>query len=295
MKAHTSYTNRLGNRTSNQDRCLVEQAPGHTLLVVADGMGGHDRGDLAAQTAVNSLARNFKRQHLPIADPSAFLKQALENAHLDVVDAGRSHNPPITPRTTCVICLVQNDEAYWAHVGDSRLYLLRGGALFQRTRDHTPVEELLQSGLIGEEELRSHPLRNSVSRCLGGSPRFPEISFDQTSLRAEDTLLLCSDGLWSSVPEPQLINMPGYGDLEESLNRIADEAETASYPNSDNVSAVALRWLAADPSISAKDENSTTSETATPADQPGKDRDQLEEAIDEIHRAMLEYASEMKK
>ncbi len=293
MKAHTTFTNRRGNRTSNQDRCLVEKLPGHIMLVIADGMGGHDRGDLAAQTAVDSLARNLKRQRLPIADPQAFLKQALETAHLDVVDAGRSHNPPITPRTTCVVCLVQNDEAYWAHVGDSRLYLLRGGTLFKRTRDHTPVEELLQSGMLGEEELRNHPLRNSVSRCLGGSPRFPEISFDQASLRAEDTLLLCSDGLWSSVPEPQLINMPGYGDLEQSLSRLADEAETGSYPNSDNISAVALRWLTAGASQPATDGNNPVSELPPSATEPAKD--QLEEAIDDIHRAMLEYASEMKK
>ncbi len=291
MKIKTTYTNRLGNRTSNQDRCLVEKLPGQVLLAIADGMGGHDRGDLAAQTAVDSLARNFKRQRTPIADPQAFLKQALENAHLDVVDAGRSHNPPITPRTTFVACLIQNDTAHWAHVGDSRLYLLRGGALFRRTRDHTPVEELLQSGLLDEEALRNHPLRNSVSRCLGGSPRFPQISFDQAPLRAEDTLLLCTDGLWSSVPEPQLINMPGYGDLEQSLNRLADEAETGSYPNSDNISAVALRWLSGSTST-ASDQNASSPAAAT---EPAKNKDELEEAIDEIHRAMLEYASEMKK
>ena len=295
MKMLTAFTNRLGNRNSNQDRCLIETMPDHVLLVVADGMGGHDRGDLAAQTTVDSLARNFKRQRLPISDPLEFLKQALQTAHLDVVDAGRSHNPPITPRTTCVACLVQNDTAYWAHVGDSRFYLLRGGALLQRTRDHTPVEELLQSGLLNEEELRNHPLRNSVSRCLGGSPRFPDISFDQMTLCTEDTLLLCSDGLWSAVSETQLVAMTGYGELEQSLNRLADEAETASYPNSDNISGVAMRWLEArttQPTAEPTDREANS--TAPKAEKPGE-KDQLEEAIENIHRAMLEYASEMKK
>jgi len=295
MKVLTATTNRLGNRTSNQDRCLVERAPEHALLVVADGMGGHARGDLAAQTTVDSLARSFKRQRMPIADPQAFLKEALHTAHLDVVDAGRSHNPPITPRTTCVVCLVQHDQAHWAHVGDSRLYLLRGGKLLKRTRDHTPVEELLQSGLLGEEELRNHPLRNSVSRCLGGSPRFPEISFDQATLCADDTLLLCSDGLWSAVPEAQLTSMPGYGDLEQSLNRLAEDAESGSYPNSDNISAVVLRWLAAGVALRSDDPTDTDSGAPSPTEEPTKNKDQLEQAIEDIHRAMLEYASEMKK
>lgn len=294
MKVLTAATSRLGNRSSNQDRCLVEKKPGHVLLAIADGMGGHARGDLAAQTAVNSLIRSFRREHLPIAEPQDFLKQALRTAHLDVVDAGRSHNPPITPRTTCVICLVQNDTAYWAHVGDSRLYLLREGTLLRRTRDHTPVEELLQSGLVSEEELRHHPLRNSVNRCLGGSPRFPNISFDQESLTLEDTLLLCSDGLWSAVPEPQLVTLSSCcSNLESGLSQLADEAESASYPNSDNISGITLRWLAADIALDTNHQSGTAPDSAVP--EPDKGKDQLEEAIDEIHRAMLEYASEMKK
>jgi len=290
MKIVTASTNRLGNRTSNQDRCLVEKLPDHVLLAVADGMGGHARGDLAAQTAVNSLARCFRHESLPIADPAEFLKQALCTAHLEVVDAGRSHNPPITPRTTCVACLVQGDTAYWAHVGDSRLYLLRDGALLKRTRDHTPVEELLQSGLLTEEALRNHPLRNTVSRCLGGPPRFPNISQDQATLRSGDTLLLCSDGLWSAIPEPELVATSSDGDLEENLNLLADVAETNSYPNSDNISAVALRWLTA-----GKPQPAVDKPAADDAKKPPPDKDPLEEAIDNIHRAMLEYASEMKK
>ena len=295
MKTLTAATSRLGNRSSNQDRCLVEKKPGHVLLVVADGMGGHARGDLAAQVTVDSLARSFQRARLPIDDPQAFLKQAIHTAHLDVVDAGRSHNPPITPRTTCVACLVQNDIAVWAHVGDSRLYLLRAGALLKRTRDHTPVEDLLQSGLVSEEELRTHPLRNSVSRCLGGSPRFPDISFDQENLAAEDMLLLCSDGLWSSIPEPELVSIQNAAELEHGLNQLAEEAEMASYPNSDNISGVALRWLAADKTTGATDRDATAPEAPAAKPQEPQDKDELEQAIEDIHRAMLEYASEMKK
>ncbi len=290
MKIVTASANRLGNRASNQDRCLVEQLPGHALLAVADGMGGHDRGELAAQVTVDSLARRFRHQTLPIADPRRFLEQALHSAHLDVVDAGRSHHPPITPRTTCVVCLVRGDRTWWAHVGDSRLYLLRDGALLARTRDHTPVEELLQGGMLTEEELRTHPLRNSVSRCLGGPPRLPKISLGDATLRRGDTLLLCSDGLWSALPEPELVALCANGDLERHIERLADAAEAASYPNADNISAVALRWLdAGDRSVRGADSGPDRETPPAPA------RDPLAEAIDNIHRAMIEYASEMKK
>jgi len=292
MNVLTAFTNRLGNRSSNQDRCLVLQESDCVLLAVADGMGGHARGDLAAQTAVNSLGHSFLSQREAVANPEHFLKTALEIAHLETVEAGRANTPPVEPRTTCVVCLVQGNQAWWAHVGDSRLYLLRAGKLLTRTRDHTPVEELLQNGVINEDELKSHPLRNGVSRCLGGALRFPKISFDHAELKPGDTLLLCSDGLWSALPERRLLDTPVSGDLEFAVNELADEAETTSYPHSDNISLVGLRWQsAADSQIS--DVGSRVKQHSKAA--PAEEKDPLQQAIDDIHRAMLDYASEMKK
>jgi serine/threonine protein phosphatase PrpC len=291
MKVLSAFTNRLGNRSSNQDRCLVLQRPGRVLLAVADGMGGHARGELASQTAIDSLSRSFLGEHTATATPEEFLKKALDIAHLETVEAGRASTPPVQPRTTCVVCLVQGDQAWWAHVGDSRLYLLRDGALLTRTRDHTPVEELLQHGVIDEDELSTHPLRNSVNRCLGGALKLPKISFGQARLRAGDSLLLCSDGLWSALPEQKLTSLPASGDLESLINELAEEAEKASYPRSDNISLVGLRWLSAaadsaDPDAAQRRPHPTAA---------AKDKDPLQQAIDDIHRAILDYASEMKK
>ncbi len=294
MNVVTAWTNRLGNRSNNQDRCLVLQRPGQTLLMVADGMGGHARGDLAAQTAVDSLSRSFISCRGHIADPHAFLEQALNHAHLMVVDTGRARQPPIDPRTTCVVCLVQDNRAWWAHLGDSRLYLVRDGAVLTRTRDHTPVEELLQKGEIDEDALRTHPLRNSVSRCLGGTPALPKISFDQAGLQPGDTLLLCSDGLWSALPEERLCDLPADSSkLEQRINQMTDEADVATYPHSDNISLVGLRWLSADEPTASGDAPATPGGDAEPS--PDTPQDPVQEAIDEIHRAMLEYADEMKK
>lgn len=293
MRVLTAFTNRLGNRSNNQDRCLVQTRRESTLLVVADGMGGHARGELAAQIAVDSLARSFVSHQGAIDEPHRFLEHAINHAHLEIVDAGRSESPPIDPRTTCVACLVQGDTAYWAHVGDSRLYLLRGGRVLTRTRDHTPVEELLQSGAIDEQDIRHHPLRNSVSRCLGGAPKLPKTSFDQAQLQADDILLLCSDGFWSALPEERLAGLPTDGDLDAAANRITDAAEAESYPHSDNISLVCLRWL----SGAAPDEipPAVASDPDATSEADDKPCDPLQQAIDEVHRAMLEYAAEMKK
>ena len=294
MRIITAFTNRLGNRSNNQDRCLVLERSNRVLLVVADGMGGHARGELAAQITIDSLSRSFLSHRGRISEPHDFLEHALNHAHLEVVDAGRSQTPPVDPRTTCVVCLVQGEQAWWAHVGDSRLYLLRGGEILTRTRDHTPVEELLQSGAIAEEDIRKHPLRNSVSRCLGGKPMLPKISFDEAHLKPDDILLLCSDGLWSALPESRLAGFSAYGNFEASINRITDEAEADSYPHSDNISLVGMRWLSADmahttPASAPSPRHNTTPNVTDPESDPVK------QAIDDIHRAMLEYSSEMKK
>ena len=298
MKVVSAYTNRLGNRSNNQDRCLVVERPGGALLVVADGMGGHPRGDLAAQIAVDTLNRSFLSHRGHIDDPHGFLETAINHAHLSIVDSGRAQKPAIDPRTTCVVCLVQGDKAHWAHVGDSRLYLVRAGAVLTRTRDHTPVEDLLQSGTISEEDTGSHPLRNAVNRCLGGAPKLPKISFGEAELHPDDTLLLCSDGLWSALPQERLEQIPIYGDLEQSISRLTDEADLASYPHSDNISLVGLRWLSRDT------DDATVKPVAKPpaADKPAAPkaaeappRDPVQQAIDDIHRAMLDYAAEMKK
>jgi len=189
---------------------------------------------------------------------------------------------------------VQGDQAWWAHLGDSRLYLIREGAVLTRTRDHTPVEELLQNGQIDEDALRAHPMRNSVSRCMGGTPALPKISFGQAELQPGDTLLLCSDGLWSALPEDRLCDLPeDSSELEQRVNQMTDEADVATYPHSDNISLVGMRWLSADDHSESPEVAPTPDDnTETPPDAPP---DPVQEAIDEIHRAMLEYADELKK
>lgn len=239
-----ALTNRLGNRDNNQDRCAVVEHGKAVLLLLADGMGGHARGELAAQVFINSLTRQFEAQRLPIRSPRGFLRAAITQAHHQIVESGLKQNPPVRPRTTGIACLVQSGHACWAHVGDSRLYLIRNRRVLFRTRDHSHVSELIEQGMITEEEAGRHPLRNFVSRSLGGESEAPEPTIEQESmLKAGDILILCSDGLWSALPEKRLSELASQPDLANLTEQLASEAEYQSYPHSDNISIVTFRWL----------------------------------------------------
>jgi len=205
-------------------------------------MGGHPRGELAAQVYIDSMCRVFEQADWPITDPAPFLKMAIDRAHADIVVAGEHEQPPVTPLTTAVACLVQDRQAAWAHVGDSRLYMFHNGQTLARTRDHSLVQEIIERGEWPENEREQHPLRNVVTRSLGGTSGTPGVELsDTTSLQPGDTLLLCSDGLWSALPEKRLTELAAATDLNQAVQDLAFEAEQASKPLSDNITLVACR------------------------------------------------------
>jgi serine/threonine protein phosphatase PrpC len=239
MHHETASTTLRGDRSENQDRCAVlGDGPG-ILLLLADGMGGHARGELAAATFIDSLGREFRDSR--DAPAPLFLERAFAQAHLDIVAAGRAATPPCEPRTTGVACLVTHDRACWAHVGDSRLYLLRNDAVQARTLDHSLVEELVQLGELAEADRERHPLRNYVTRALGG-PQMPAASLStEVVLQPGDVLLLCSDGLWAAQREARLLELLHADLLQDCVERLAAGAVSNSAPASDNVTLVALR------------------------------------------------------
>jgi serine/threonine protein phosphatase PrpC len=244
MKYQLSKTSRLGNRMVNEDRVGAVEAGGGVLLVLADGMGGYRGGQLASTALVNRMHRQFKRCKHPIENPQAFLQELVADAHMAVIRKGAEQYPPVQPRTTCVLCLIQDGRAWWAHVGDSRFYLIRGGKVFIRTRDHSKIESLLKAGKITEKEMENHPERNLVTRCVGSQkqPPSPTIS-DETPLERGDILMLCSDGLWGAVDDQRIVTDFSKLTLDKAVDRLAYQAEFASYPESDNISVVAMRWI----------------------------------------------------
>jgi len=240
----TAQISLIGDRELNQDRCALVRQDQSLLLVLADGMGGHPRGEMAAQIAVDCFARGFGKTARPIPDPATFLHEQVLRAHRAINASGRQHRPPIEPRTTLVAALVEPERVTWTHLGDSRLYLLRNGRVLAQTLDHSYVRMLVEQGTIREEESDSHPLRNYVTRCLGGGDEAPEPSPGSgNGLQPGDLLLLCSDGLWASLGNDRLLR--GLADsaapLEQQLTNLAENARIEAHPRSDNVTALALR------------------------------------------------------
>jgi serine/threonine protein phosphatase PrpC len=240
MKFTIHQESRIGGRASNQDRLLYRYSHDTLLMIVADGMGGHAHGEIAAQIATVRIAKFFEQNTMPrINDPAQFLADALLDAH-DAVKTLTSRQPR-PPHTTCVVCVVQDSHAWWAHVGDSRFYLLRDGNLLARTRDHSYVEGLLQRGLISREEAMHHPQRNLVLSCLGAR-ELPHIECADRSLQAGDVLLLCTDGVWEPLGDQALIGAFDNDDITTAAPRALDLAERNAGDNGDNLTLIAMRW-----------------------------------------------------
>jgi serine/threonine protein phosphatase PrpC len=163
-----------------------------------------------------------------------------------VVDIGQDLAVDFRPRATCAICLVQEGGAFWAHIGDSRIYQLRDGEVLSRSRDHSHVEVLIQEGAITEEEALDHPMRNFVECCIGGDAPVPDMSITgKKILSPGDVLLACSDGLWSGLTDSDvaLIAQEGDGGITGNLKDLSIKALSANSPYSDNTTGTALRWL----------------------------------------------------
>ncbi len=246
MQVEYAKVSALGDRQDNQDRAAVVVSEDAALLLVFDGMGGHSDGAMAAETGLKVVQDMFMSETQPIFDPQGFLYMALSRAHDEVVSLGTDLDVDFRPRATCAICLVQEGGAFWAHIGDSRIYLVRDGAVSTRSRDHSHVEVLIQEGAISEEEAQDHPMRNFVECCIGGDAPVPDMSItNRKELEPGDVLLACSDGLWSGLSDNDMaeIGTPGDNNLVANLKALSMKALNVNSPYSDNTTGTALRWL----------------------------------------------------
>ena len=174
---------------------------------------------------------------------------ALSLAHDAVVALGDGLPVDQRPRATCAACIVQDGGSFWAHVGDSRVYHLRDGVVVRRTRDHSHVELLLREGVIEEDQLSNHPMRNLVECCLGGDSPLPDVSVSpRRKLLPGDTLLVCTDGLWSGVDDDLIATVATNLDMtmEAALEELGTTAVNANTPHSDNTSLCGIRWVRPD-------------------------------------------------
>ena len=243
MDLDSAQISLIGHRQDNQDRAEVLIGDESLLAIVADGMGGHARGDLAAETAVASISNSFRQLRQQPSSAHDFFKRALAIAHEEVLGLGAGMRPEIRPGTIIVSALVTGDELCWAHIGDSRAYLIRDGRILSRTQDQSVVGQLLAAGEITTAQALIHPERHMVQYCLGVDEETPPIPVSKpVALKPRDIVLLCTDGLWSQLGEAYIVEcLSNAEDLHTSLQSLAEDAVRGGHPQSDNVTAVALR------------------------------------------------------
>jgi len=223
----------IGGREEQQDRAeiLTSAAADAHLVVLADGMGGHHGGALAAQAVVDASRQLFEAE--VVDDPTTALERYCLQAHRAVTGLGEHGGQ--TPGSTCVLLYIAGDEAYWAHVGDSRLYHFRKGKLLNRTRDHSLVQLLVARGELAEEEMATSPLQNQLYMRLGGNePPQPELG--SADVQQGDAFVLCSDGFWESVGDEEVAAILSRDDLEQAVAELVGLASERGGRGGDNIS-----------------------------------------------------------
>ena len=249
MRFSVYQVSRKGGREKNEDRMGYCYTRDSGLFALADGMGGHPEGEVASQLALQTLAAMFQRDSKPtLPDPMRFLNESIIAGHHQLLRYATQKALIDTPRTTIVACLLQGNAAYWAHCGDSRLYMVRGDKLIARTRDHSYSE--LQETMSQVVPMGERFNRNVLFTCLG-SPGKPVVdTVGPLLLQAGDRLLLCSDGLWSSVADAEITNQLSRNAISDAVPELVEQALRQAGAKSDNVSVLAVEWEAAEDSDS---------------------------------------------
>jgi len=240
---------RKGGRPKNEDRmgyCYTRSAG---LFALADGMGGHPEGEVASQLALQTLSAMFQRDAKPtLPDPMRFLQEAVLAGHHQLLRYATDKALMDTPRTTVVACVLQGHAAYWAHCGDSRLYLLRDGKLVTRTRDHSYIElqgALAQAGQPMPADAQRFN-RNVLFTCLG-SPGKPVVdTAGPVTLQPGDRLMLCSDGLWGSLSDEAIVETLSQRPISDAVPELAEQALRVAGARSDNVTVLGVEWEGAE-------------------------------------------------
>ncbi|MEO6564649.1 MAG: PP2C family serine/threonine-protein phosphatase, partial [Casimicrobiaceae bacterium] len=246
----------------------------------------------------------FQQEAKPILkNPLKFLQDTMLRAHAALGSYANQFSMLETPRTTCVCCIVQAGHAYWGHVGDSRLYLFRQGGLIGATKDHSKVQYLVDQGIIGADEVVSHPDRNKIFSCLGGLVD-PVIDLSRrTPLRNGDVIFMCTDGLWSVFDQREVATWLTSTPILTTAPKMMREGEKRGGSDGDNLSAIVVRWgpetLADEPSTTITETlglgefQTQVEQTLTLTDRKGSQRDltddEIEHAIEEIQSTIQKY------
>ena len=290
MRFSVYQVSRKGGREKNEDRMGYCYTRDSGLFALADGMGGHPEGEVASQLALQTLAAMFQREAKPsLKDPLRFLHDAVIAGHHQLLRYATERALIDTPRTTVVACVLQGSAAYWAHCGDSRLYLVRGDKLIARTRDHSYTE--LQETLAQVVPIGERFNRNVLFTCLG-SPGKPVIdTAGPLMMQPGDRVLLCSDGLWGSVSDAEITEQLAARQIGDAVPELVERALRNGGPKSDNVTVISVEWESAEDhdstgGVSTQALHEDVFASTIQASMLGEPADELDEA--EIERSIRE-------
>lgn len=295
MKFSVYQISRQGGRERNEDRMGYAYTRESGLFVLADGMGGHPEGAMAAQLALQTFSAYFQKAANPtVREVPEFLSSALMAAHHQIIRYAAEKGMLDTPRTTLVASVMERGHVYWVHCGDSRLYVVRNGEMLTRTRDHSYMEQQAHLGRATE-----HINRNILFTCLG-SPAKPVFDLSgPVQLMQGDRVLLCSDGLWGTVTDEEITSELSKRPLEQAVPELVELALKRGGPRCDNVTVLAMEWETADEfqstRVSTEDIEdgvfASTIQSGTP-DSTMEDLDDaaIEQSIAEINEAIRRTA-----
>jgi serine/threonine protein phosphatase PrpC len=225
MKFSVFQVSRKGGREKNEDRmgyCYTRESG---VFLLADGMGGHPEGEVAAQLALQTISALYQKEARPVVkDVTEFLSTSLMAAHHQIIRYASERGMLDTPRTTLVAAIVQGGQATWVHCGDSRLYVVRDGELLTRTRDHSYLEQQ-NAGVIRMDKINRNIL------VTGPVP-----------LQQGDRILLCSDGLWSSLPDDAIVGHLTHKPVADAVPDMVEDALRKGGEHCDNVTVIAMEW-----------------------------------------------------
>lgn len=208
------------------------------LALVADGMGGYEGGQEASRLAVETIEDVYEQE--PPSDPRAALLKGFRTAHERIREYAEAHPEFHGMGTTCTALALTDLHLYFAHIGDSRLYLVRGNSILRLTRDHSYVGRLVESGVLRSEEAEQHPQRHILTAALGaGTEVVADAPTSPVALESGDVLVLCTDGLWSLIREPEILDLVTTRDASAACRELVKLARGRGGP--DNITVQILR------------------------------------------------------
>lgn len=290
----------IGGRKVNQDRLAYSYSKNVLLMVIADGMGGHARGEIAAEIAVNTINNRFQVEaRTALRRPKEFLESAIHAAHRAIIAFADKNDMLECPRTTIVAVVIQHGKAVWSHVGDSRLYFFRDGKLAGATSDHSRVQQMIDAGILTPAQAAVHPDRNKIYNCLGGVLPPMVTHSEEWPLKVGDTILLSTDGFWGPLSADAVAARIGQESLLEATPILMHDAQKKAGAESDNLSVIGLSWEVQEDeepegtvTVTEPMEGFTTS-SMNATTQMSAHKDEISDA--DIQRAIAEIQSAIKK